>query len=273
MSPFFFGSGQRRLFGVYEPAHGNGASAVVLCQPWGPEYIYAHRSMRQLARMLNSAGVHTLRFDYYGTGDSSGDFVDSSVESGKTDIATAMEELQAITGTKQVGLVGLRLGASLAAAVAAGRPNEVDALALWDPVVSGGEYLQQLYRDAKLWCEGKGSPEVRRDQRGGGHEVLGFPLTESMAEDFKSIDLASLVQAFPDRTSIVISEPLSSHAGLKEAIAATAVDIINVDSRVPVWLDLGWLSDANQAPGTLPVEALQRITKWFQGSEAPANAS
>ena len=45
----------------------------MLCYPWGSEYIYAHRSLRLLAQRRAAAGIHTLRFDYFGTGDSDGD--------------------------------------------------------------------------------------------------------------------------------------------------------------------------------------------------------
>ena len=71
MTPFYFGAGPQRLFGIYEPAvlTGRGKRGAVLCYPWGPEYVHAHRVMRQLAIKLAGAGVHTLRFDFFGTGD------------------------------------------------------------------------------------------------------------------------------------------------------------------------------------------------------------
>src|SRR3954451_13983708 len=75
MTPLFFGSRARRLFGIYEPGRSGSRvpRAAVLCHPWGQEYIRAHRSMRRLANMLSATGRDTLRFDYFGTGDSAGD--------------------------------------------------------------------------------------------------------------------------------------------------------------------------------------------------------
>src|SRR5262245_860401 len=94
MTPLYFGSATRRLFGIYEPGTGGrrAPQAAVLCYPWGQEYIRAHRSMRRLAMMLSAAGRDTFRFDYFGTGDSAGDMVDGSVAGWEKDIEAAIDE-------------------------------------------------------------------------------------------------------------------------------------------------------------------------------------
>jgi len=95
------------------------------------------------------------------------------VQGWKADIETAMDELRHITDLQQVTLVGLRLGATLAAAVAADRQSDVDELVLWDPVVSGPEYLAELgvVRGPQ---EVRSTPPVPRPaEAGGGHEVAG----------------------------------------------------------------------------------------------------
>src|ERR1700722_5596148 len=138
MSPFFFGTSERRIFGVYEPAASgtSGKRAAVFCYPWGSEYIYAHRTIRQLAVRLSTAGFHTLRFDFFGTGDSAGDLTDADLAGWETDVESAMEEIRDISGMAQITLIGLRLGATIAASVAARLSRKVDSLVLWDPIVS-----------------------------------------------------------------------------------------------------------------------------------------
>jgi len=131
------GSAQRRLFAIHEAAAATSRAprAAVLCYPWGAEYTYAHRSMRQLALKLALSGCHTLRFDYFGTGDSGGDESDADVAGCESDVEAAMEALTDIAGTPQVTLIGLRAGANIAAAVAARHASIVEALVLWDPIV------------------------------------------------------------------------------------------------------------------------------------------
>ena len=114
----------------------------MLCQPLGTEYTYAHRSMRQLAHRLTVAGFHTLRFDYFGTGDSAGADSELSSAGCQVDVESAMEGLADIAGTHRVTLIGLRAGANIAAQVAARRGADVEALVLWDPLVS--DELQAL---------------------------------------------------------------------------------------------------------------------------------
>jgi len=50
---------------------------VVICKPFGYEAICAHGSIRAFADACASAGATVLRFDYTGTGDSSGTDTDA----------------------------------------------------------------------------------------------------------------------------------------------------------------------------------------------------
>lgn len=145
MNPLFFGTSERPLFGVYHPprtrdSHGTG---VVLCYPAGQEYMRAHRAFRQLAVLLSRNGFAVLRFDYFGTGDSAGEPDAVTFDEWARDIETAVDELKDTAAVGQVHLIGLRLGAYLAAVVQARRPDVCQTI-LWDPVVEGTAYLLNL---------------------------------------------------------------------------------------------------------------------------------
>src|SRR5687768_16729988 len=115
MNPFYFGSSQRPLYGVYHPSKGRTARpvGVVLCYPLGQEYMRAHRAFRQLATLLTKNGFPVLRFDYAGTGDSAGDGSAGSVATWVEDIGAAIDELKDTAGVSRVSLVGLRAGGAL----------------------------------------------------------------------------------------------------------------------------------------------------------------
>jgi pimeloyl-ACP methyl ester carboxylesterase len=263
MTPFFFGSGSRRLFGLYTPARAGavGNRAVVLCPAWGQEYLCAHRSMRQLANMLNSAGFHVLRFDYFGTGDSAGDMMQADIAGWERDIGTAIDELKDTCGAQRVALVGLRLGGTLAARVAARRATDVDALALWDPIVDGPEYVDELMLESRNYARALCRSAGRAADQGGGFEVLGFPLTARLAEDFGQVDLAAQIGSVAARSAIVASRSLASHSRLAAALASDA----RLPTRTIEFIDdqPAWINDEEVGAGAVPVRVLQRIVQWL----------
>lgn len=116
-------------------------SAVLLCAPFGQEYMRSHKSFSLLASMLNRRGVAVMRFDYYGTGDSYGESQDISIREWRENTLAAIEELQAITRVAKVKIIGLRLGATIAY-LASLRSQVIEHLILWDPVLQGDCYLK-----------------------------------------------------------------------------------------------------------------------------------
>lgn len=189
MNPIFFGRSPRSLFGVYHPpkaaqARGTG---VVLCYPFGQEYMRAHRAYRQMALLLSKAGFHVLRFDYYGTGDSSGDAMDASLTQWVEDARAAADELKETAEVKRVAFVGLRLGAAVAALAAAGR-DDVDQVALWDPAVTGAAYLAEI-TEHRTDSVGNSRNSVRED---GVIGVLGFPITDTLRTELATMDLRTV---------------------------------------------------------------------------------
>ena len=144
-TPFYFGSDTDSLFGWYHAPIGSAEnrSGIVICPPIGYEYIHSHRSLRHLADQLASAGIPTIRFDYHGTGDSAGVDEDQDRVSAWLDsIQEAVNALKKMTGCTEVGLVGLRMGATLAAMLA--EETNLMSLVLWAPCISGQQYVQEM---------------------------------------------------------------------------------------------------------------------------------
>jgi alpha-beta hydrolase superfamily lysophospholipase len=76
--PFYFSASARStgrtLFGWYDaPTRGSARGGILLCNPVGDDSVRAHRPLRHLAQRLANEGFAVLRFDYDGTGDSTGD--------------------------------------------------------------------------------------------------------------------------------------------------------------------------------------------------------
>jgi pimeloyl-ACP methyl ester carboxylesterase len=216
--------------------------------------------MRQLANMLSAAGYHALRFDYFGTGDSAGEALEADLGGWEGDIETAMEELKDTSGASRVGLVGLRLGATLAARVATRKSKETDALVLWDPVISGAEYLDDIFRtSAARTCSTNGT--VPRSAAMDGHEILGFPLTDALAAEIRTIDLCKLAASLPARTHVIASQPLASHDALRAELERHARSGLAIE---PIESLFAWLQYRDLGAGAVPLKVLEHIVQCLR---------
>jgi len=140
--PTWFGTADRPLFGwVHVPKDNRAAGAVVLCPPVARELAATQICYRQLAEDLSAAGMLAIRFDYDGTGDSTGVHLDPNrVDSWLSSIEHAID-LAKSCGAESISLIGMRVGALLAA-VAAARLGSIDAVVLWDPCESGRAFVR-----------------------------------------------------------------------------------------------------------------------------------
>src|SRR5262245_42748506 len=190
MKPFYFGASARPLFGLHHPPQRRvrRRTGVVVCQPFGQEYMRAHRALRELAQEAGETGFHALRFDYFGTGDSSGHGDDVDLARWHDDLALAVEEMKETAAVSSVALVGLRLGATIAAEFAA-RRQDVATLVLWDPVIHGRSHLEELDATQRRWLADHPAVPATSDV----DEVLGFPLPDRVRRSIGSIDLREYV--------------------------------------------------------------------------------
>ena len=143
----YFPEGDGRLYGIVHEAAAGQPPRVpfVFCHPLGEEKLWSQRVFVTFARDLAARGHAVLRFDYRGNGDSSGAFEASSISTAREDLAAAIAWFRQRTGADTVGLLGLRLGATLASVTADARAD-VGPVILWAPIVDGDKYVQELLR-------------------------------------------------------------------------------------------------------------------------------
>ncbi|MFT6733325.1 MAG: amino acid adenylation domain-containing protein [Polaribacter sp.] len=196
VSPQFF-SEDKSLFGFYyssknktDPSfgkalHQKSKGAVLLCSPILMENINANWTYRRLAAQLSNEGFDVLRFDYFGTGDSIGYDSDASVDRWKKDIFEASEFLKAKSQHQRISLVGLRFGASLAAL---SNIDNVDKLILWEPIINGNQYVDELHRKYKNTLEDLNHIRKKPTKIKKG-ELIGFSFSENLEQTIRSVDL------------------------------------------------------------------------------------
>lgn len=145
--PFFMDAPAGRVFAVHhrprDPANIRGH---VLCVPPFNEEMNRSRSMMSLqAKALAALGLGTLVIDLHGTGDSEGDYRDARWDGWLDDLRAAKRWLSAQAGGLRA-ILGVRLGAILAAQIHAEMDASGVALVLWQPVLDGKVHLTQFFR-------------------------------------------------------------------------------------------------------------------------------
>ena len=87
--PLFFGRPERRLYGMHHRAR-KVRGHMLICAPLLQEGMRCHRSLWALAEALADAGVSSLRFDWFGSGDSAGDSAGLTLQGMLEDLAAAI---------------------------------------------------------------------------------------------------------------------------------------------------------------------------------------
>jgi len=198
--PFFFEGGSNRLFGVAHTPDGSTAdSGFILIHPFAEEKLWSHRVFVNFAREAAARGFSVLRFDLAGHGDSEGQSEDCTIASYLADIESAKNKFQAsFPDVTSFGLVGLRLGATLAC-LSAARSADLSNLILWEPIQNGARYMQELLRinlSTQLAVYGsiKDNREalVEKMKRGALTNVDGYLISREFFDGCTDIDLTQL---------------------------------------------------------------------------------
>ena len=255
MHTFFFGESKRKLYGAFSPpvAGRGGGAPVLLCYPFGQEHIRAHMAFRQLGNLLSRGGRGVLRFDFFGTGDSAGSLAEADLSIWSQNVETALDELKALTGATHVSVVGLRLGALVAAGVVEAR-RDVEALVLWDPVLDGPRFLTEM-------------EEQKTGEVGDEWWVNGFPLSGKFRKSLEGADLLNI--QVPDEVSV-----LHLHSGGETS--GRGGSIVPFPER---WTKRGggWKEEVTGDPGDwnyldeegailLPHETVKAASLWLKGT-------
>lgn len=130
--------GKHLFCAEYAPAAGT-ERGFVLCAPFAEERIRTLRVYVSLARAIARSGAAAICFDYFGDGDSEGDFEEASFDDRLQDLPAVYSDFQVRHSLSKVGLLGFRWGGTLAALAAEElRPA---ALVLWEPIVDTSKYF------------------------------------------------------------------------------------------------------------------------------------
>lgn len=199
MTPFFLETPRGRCFSLlFEAARGAApGGALLYVHPFAEEMNRSRRAVSVAAREFSASGWTVMLVDLSGCGDSAGEFGDFSWADWLDDVACASRWLTGHTG-RPIWLWGLRTGCLLAAE-AARQADALEGLLLWQPVLTGEQYLQQFLRLkvvnemlADAQARKRLSDMRRRLESGECVEVSGYALSSLLTEGLSAASLGSV---------------------------------------------------------------------------------
>ncbi len=261
-TPLWFGPDDRPLFGwLHAPRSQVVRGGVVLCQPLGIEAICTYFTYRLLAEELAARGLAVLRFDYDGTGDSSGHETDPDRLDAWLDSVSAATDFLLDAGVPGCALVGVRMG-GLFAANEACRRGGIDALVLWDTCVSGRSFLREQRFLRHLSGAGHGPGEDRGvdagvdagDDRGDqAVEAPGLRFEPETVKALSDLDLGRMEGPLAAKTLVLTPPTMSRPRRLQRRLEGSEV----------AWQEATGQDDLlDSALQATPFETIERTADW-----------
>ncbi|MGH9043515.1 MAG: hypothetical protein ACRDVP_01505, partial [Acidimicrobiales bacterium] len=254
--PLWFGPKSHPLFGwVHSPVGGLARGAVVLCPPLALELAATQSCYRELARGLARSGMVAVRFDYEGTGDSSGeDDGPARVEAWLSSIEEAVK-LAGACGAERISLLGMRMGALLAAA-SLGRLGPIADLVLWDPCSSGRSFLREQAALGALHSDVE-------PIEGPGVELPGFVFGEDTVSDLKA--LCTKDPPVPPERILLLARP--NHPGRLELL-----ERLGTGHQVGEACGQEDMLEVHPGRRQLPRHTMEMVTRWLSEPRCPPSS-
>jgi len=221
--------------------------AVVLLHGFTGDRMESHWLFVKTSRALARAGIASLRFDFFGSGESDGEFREASLETEVADAQAAADFLRREGGIdpERLGIIGLSLGGAIAALVA--EPLRARALVLWSAIA----HLPLMRRFADSFA--RPLPGADGDAEYGGHRV-----SHKFLDAADRLDPLAGVAAFTGPTLIVHPErdehlPLTHPEDYLQASGAVIKEKAIVSNADHTFTSVAW-----------EAEAIGRTVEWFK---------
>lgn len=223
-----------------------GPTAVVIVPGIAHEERTMNGGLVALAEALADAGLPALLMDLHGCSQSAGRLEDANIGAcWREGIRAAVRHARS-SGAARVIVVGVRLGAPLAAAALADEP--LTALVAWAPIVSGRRYAREL----KLLQRATDDAAAAA----GTIAIGGFSIPATVLADIAMLDLADIETL--NASCVMLRDTFE---GLNAPwLARLGERGVMVQEQVSTQIDPWLFSAADQPP--LPHEDVQGLARW-----------
>lgn len=224
-----------------------GAPGVIFFHGFTGDRMESHWLFVKCARVLAHAGIASLRFDFFGSGESEGEFHQVTLQGEIADALAAAQYFQRQTGIDRarLGLIGLSMGGAVAAAVA----DRLDAraLVLW-AALAYPKRLRELAEKNTVIIPG--GPGLR--------EYKSHAVSLTFLKNIEKIDPLKSIARYKQPTLIIHPEkdeylPLSHPRAIFNAAGSETKEEVIIPGADHTFTSLAWER-----------EVIGRTVKWFQ---------
>ncbi len=183
-----------------------GAQAVIFVPPFAEEMNRSKRMYVLCARLLADAGIHSICFDFAGTGDSSGEWGEYDYAAWKSNLVDVYRLAQKVSSN--ISLVCLRDSALISLDLIKQSDIQINKCILWDPVDNGEALARQLIR-MKIAASMAGDLKkittkdvLEEIEQSGFLEVGGYHVTSQLLDVIKSKKIIDFIEAALEITDL-----------------------------------------------------------------------
>ena len=200
IQPQFIAGGKGNLFCIKVIAGQNKhpGHTILILPPFAEEMNKSRHMLANITYLSAQLGYDVVSFDLFGTGDSQGEFGESTWDIWIDDIFTMLHWLKA-SNTDTISLIALRTGSLFLEPILQNSPLNIDKLILWQPVINGGLFLNQFIRlklAADMMADSTtriSAKDIRHQlENGNPFEIAGYMLNPELYNPMANLNLSSL---------------------------------------------------------------------------------
>lgn len=112
-----------------------------------PHFIFV-----KLSRMLEKKGIASVRFDFAGSGESDGNFIDMTISKELEDAKAILDYVKSLdfVDTSKIGALGFSMGGAVASMLAGDRKEDIQTLCLWAPAGNMKELITLVINEKDI---------------------------------------------------------------------------------------------------------------------------
>lgn len=155
----------------------------------------SHFMFVRLSRLLESKGIASLRFDFIGSGESDGDFVNMTLSRELDDAKAILDFAKSLdfVDTNQIGILGFSMGGAVASMLASDCKDNIKTLCLWAPAGNMSE----------IAVAGKSKEDIEKVRKIGCYDLDGYLIGIDFIDDVLKLDIFSKSHSY-DKNVLII---------------------------------------------------------------------